>query len=112
MFKCEHELTLKYMEVQMQNTQNKPDFTQIIKNNPSGYILRKNLTKQTGGLLHGRTMANLDSLGEGIPGKISIGRKIAYSVESVVEYLQSKVTVSHGVSSSHCNQQLMESKGL
>jgi len=41
----------------------KPDFSQLINNNPSGYILRTKLTEQTGGLLHSRTMANLDSLG-------------------------------------------------
>ena len=81
----------------MQNVQNKPDFTQILNSNPSGYILRTNLSEKTGGLLHGRTMANLDSLGVGIPGKISIGRKVAYPVLSVVEYLQSKVTVNHAV---------------
>ncbi len=75
----------------------KPDFTQIIKNNPSGYILRTKLSEKTGGLLHGRTMANLDSLGIGVPGRISIGRKVAYPVHSVVEYLQSKVTVNHSV---------------
>ncbi len=74
-----------------------PDFSQIISNNPSGYILRTKLSEKTGGLLHGRTMANLDSLGEGIPGKISIGRKVAYPVQSVVEYLQSRVTVNHPV---------------
>ncbi len=82
----------------------KPDFIQIIKNNPSGYILRTNLSEKTGGLLHGRTMANLDSLGAGIPGKISIGRKVAYPVLSVVEYLLSKVTVNHSVSSNRLNQ--------
>jgi len=77
---------------------NKPDFTQIVKSNPSGYILRKNLSEKTGGLLHGRTMANLDSLGEGIPGRITFGkRKVAYPVMAVVEYLQSKVTVNHFV---------------
>ena len=81
----------------MQQSQNKPDFTQIIKNNPSGYILRTNLSEKTGGLLHGRTMANLDSQKIGIPGKISIGRKVAYPVQSVVEYLQSKITVNHAV---------------
>jgi hypothetical protein len=76
--------------------QNQPDFSQIIKNNPSGYILRKDLTEKTGGLLHGRTMANLDSMGEGIPGRIFIGkRKVAYPVESVIEYLQSKVVINH-----------------
>jgi hypothetical protein len=67
----------------------------IIKNNPSGYILRKDLTEKTGGLLHGRTMANLDSQGIGIPGRIMIGnRKVAYSVQAVVEYLQKMVSVS------------------
>lgn len=73
--------------------QNQPDFSQIIKNNPSGYILRTKLSEATGGLLHGRTEANNDSLGVGIPGRIMIGkRKVAYPVQSVVEYLQSKVT--------------------
>ena len=81
----------------MTKTQSKPDFSQIVKTNPSGYILRTKLSEKTGGLLHGRTMANLDSLGEGIPGKISIGRKVAYPVESVVEYLKSKVTVNPAV---------------
>ena len=78
----------------MKKLQNKPDFTQIIKSNPAGYILRTNLSEKTGGLLHGRTMANLDSMGEGIPGRISIGRKVAYPVESVVQYLQSRVSVT------------------
>jgi len=73
----------------------KPDFSQIIKNNPAGYILRKDLSKKTGGLLHGRTMANLDSLGQGIPGRIKIGnRKVAYPLQAVVEYLQKMVSVS------------------
>jgi len=78
----------------MKNVQNKPDFSQIIKNNPSGYILRTNLSEKTGGLLHGRTMANLDSTGEGIPGRISIGRKVAYPVESVIKFLEARVIVS------------------
>jgi hypothetical protein len=76
--------------------QNRPDFSQIIKNNPSGYILRKDLSEKTGGLLHGRTEANNDSMGKGIPGRIVIGkRKVAYPVESVVAYLQSKITVNY-----------------
>ncbi len=70
----------------MEQTQNKPDFSQIVKNNPSGYILRTRLYEETGGLLHGRTMANLDSLGEGIPGKISIGRKVCYEDKTVEQY--------------------------
>ncbi len=77
--------------------QKKPSFKEIVDQNPSGYILRKDLTEKTGGLLHGRTMANLDSLGQGIPNRIMIGnRKVAYSVQAVVEYLQGKVEVCHG----------------
>lgn len=73
-----------------------PDFSEIIKNSPSGFILRKDLSEKTGGLLHGRTMANLDSLGTGIPGRITIGnRKVAYPVKAVVKYLQSKITARH-----------------
>lgn len=73
-----------------------PDFSQIVKSNPSGYILRKDLTEKTGGLLHGRTQANLDSLNRGIPGRIMIGkRKVAYPVQAVVEYLQKMVKVDH-----------------
>lgn len=72
-----------------------PDFSQIIKNNPSGYILRKDLTEKTGGLIHSRTMANLDSLGLGIPGRLLIGkRKVAYPIQAVIEYLQKMVKVS------------------
>ncbi|WDP88708.1 MAG: hypothetical protein HUN04_02730 [Desulfobacter sp.] len=74
-----------------------PTFSQIIKNNPSGYILRSDLTEKTGGLLHSRTQANLDSLGIGIPGRIKIGnRKVAYPVQAVVEYLQKLVELADG----------------
>jgi len=72
--------------------QKKPDFKEIIENNPSGYILRKDLTEKTGNLLNGRTEANRDSQGIGIPGRILIGtRKVAYPVEAVVKYLQEKI---------------------
>ena len=77
----------------MKNFQKKPNFSKIVKNNPSGYILRKNLMKETGGLLNGRTEANNDSLGVGIRGKITIGRKVAYPVMEVVKYLQERVVV-------------------
>ena len=70
---------------------NKPDFSEIRENNPSGFIMRKNLSEQTGGLLHGPTMAQLDSKGKGIPGMISIGRKVAYPVAGVIDFLQRKM---------------------
>lgn len=75
---------------------NEANFSHILKNNPSGYILRRDLTEKTGGLLHGRTMANLDSLGKGIPGRIMIKNRVAYPIEAVVEYLQKIVRVVDG----------------
>lgn len=70
-----------------------PDFSWIVKNNPSGWIIRPNMTEKTGGLLNGRTMANLDSLGKGIPGRITMGRKVAYPVLNVVKFLEQKYRV-------------------
>jgi len=71
-----------------------PDFSHIVKNNPSGWILRSDLTEKTGGLLHSRTAANLDSQGEGIPGRITMGkRKVAYPVQQVVNFLTARCRV-------------------
>ena len=85
----------KCPSLEIQTPKSIPSFSEIIKNNRSGWILRSDLTEKTGGLLHGRTMANLDSLGQGIPGRIKIGsKKIAYPVKAVVEYLQKMVSVS------------------
>jgi len=71
-----------------------PDFSHIIKNTPSGWILRSDLTEKTGGLIHSRTAANLDSLGKGIPGRINIGkRKVAYPVQNVVAFLSERCRV-------------------
>jgi len=80
----------------MEQKQTTPTFGEIIRNNPSGYILRKDLTEKTGGLLNGRTEANNDCNGVGIPDRIMIGnRKVAYRVEAIIRYLQEKI-VCHG----------------
>ena len=75
------------------NNEFTPDFSPIIENNPSGWILRADLTEKTGGLLHSRTAANLDSLGTGIPGRITMGRKVAYPVLNVVKFLEQRYRV-------------------
>jgi len=72
-----------------------PDFEGIIKNNPSGYILRSELQEATGGLLNGRTMANLDCQGDGISERIEFGRKRAYPVQAVIKYLQERIIVKY-----------------
>ncbi len=53
-------------------------------------IPRKRLQFATGGILHPRTAANLDSLGQGIPGRFKINRMTIYPVADVISYIQSK----------------------
>ena len=72
---------------------NKPDFTPIIKMNPAGFILREKIEEGTGYLISRRNIANLDSKGEGIKGRFRIGRKIAYPVQAVVDFLEERAEV-------------------
>ncbi|MBF0259490.1 MAG: hypothetical protein HQK62_11730 [Desulfamplus sp.] len=72
----------------------KPDFSGIIKSNPSGFITRENIYKNTGGLISSRYLANLDSKGEGIKGRFKIGRKVVYPVHAVVEFLEQRAIMA------------------
>ena len=71
------------------------ELSKIIENNPVGFITRENIEQATGGLLHPRSMANLDCKGEGIKNRFKVGRKICYPVCDVVNFLeQRKKTLS------------------
>lgn len=53
---------------------------------PSTFVARERIGDFTGGLISPGRMANLDCLGEG-PQRIRIGRKVAYPVVDLVEWL-------------------------
>ncbi len=55
---------------------------------PSAWVERNQLGKFSGWLIHPRTMRNYDSQGIGISEKVRIGRKVAYPVQAVVEWLE------------------------
>ena len=55
---------------------------------------QKQLDRFSGGILNARTLANEDSLGTGPKNRIKIGKKVAYPVESLIEWMQAKVTKS------------------
>ena len=55
---------------------------------PSAWVERNQLGKFSGGLIHPRTMRNCDSQGIGIPDRVRVGRKIAYPVKSVIDWLE------------------------
>lgn len=65
------------------------DFQELSKRWPSAIVARHEVPKFTGGLLNARTLANLDSLGEGPP-RGRCGRKIFYKVEDLCTWLQAR----------------------
>ena len=44
----------------------------------------------TGGIVNVRYLANLDSIGKGIKGRVKVGRKIAYPVKELIAWLESR----------------------
>lgn len=49
---------------------------------------QKQLDRFSGGVLNAKTLANEDSRGTGPNGKVKIGRKVAYTKESLVEWMK------------------------
>lgn len=60
-----------------------------------GTLTRSELAKRSGGLFNRKTMANWDSKGKGFKRKLAHedGRQVAYFIEDVLEYLESKFRV-------------------
>ena len=68
-------------------------FTRLAENWPSAFVAREKVSEFSGGVLHPRTLANLDSLGKGPKGRVRIGRKVAYPVENLIKWLEARVEV-------------------
>ena len=62
----------------------------LVESWSSPLVARAEVGRFSGGLLHPRTMANLDALGEG-PGKITIGRMVAYDRDALAAWVESRV---------------------
>ena len=63
------------------------DFQEFARNWDSPLVLRTQAGKFSGEFLHPRTMANLDSRGEG-PERVYLGKRVAYPVNSLIEWMQ------------------------
>ena len=61
----------------------------LVNSWPSPIVARSQVGVFSGGLLHPRTMANLDSLGKG-PGKMLVGNRACYSTLKLVEWMKSR----------------------
>ncbi len=55
---------------------------------PSTLVARSEVKKFTGGAISGKTLANFDSLGLGIPDRFKIGRQVVYPVQSLIRWLE------------------------
>jgi phage terminase Nu1 subunit (DNA packaging protein) len=52
------------------------------------YVTREQLQSLTGGVVSSLTMANLDSRGYGIKSKKLVGKKVAYHIDDVIQWLE------------------------
>lgn len=59
----------------------------------STYISRDKVEMFTGGAIRARNLANLDSLGKGVPGAFKLGRRQCYPVENLVQWLIDRLEV-------------------
>ena len=71
---------------------------------PSTFICRDRIEEFTGGAIGSRHLANLDSLGLGISGAFKIGRRQCYPVESLVEWLISRLECNRNEEPIHQKQ--------
>ena len=57
---------------------------------PSPFVARQEIRQFSGGIISEKYIANLDSQGAGPPGRIRCGRKVAYPVNQLVEWLEGR----------------------
>jgi hypothetical protein len=57
---------------------------------PSPFVARQEIKTFSGGIISEKYIANLDSQGAGPPGRIRCGRKVAYPVDQLVEWLEKR----------------------
>jgi len=68
------------------------DLSVLAENWPSPLVSRdqETLDKFSGGLLNARTLSNEDSLGSGPRGRVKLGRKVAYTKESLIAWMEAR----------------------
>lgn len=81
------------MEKQISTTnplQTKPDLSSLKESWPAPYVERQHVGLFSGGILHPRTMANLDAKGQGPKGRIRVGQKVAYPTLELITWMESR----------------------
>ena len=71
--------------------QEKIDLSDLTKNLPP-LISRDHVEELLGGVISSKTLANLDSLGEG-PKRMRVGRKVAYLTVDLLDWLETRTVI-------------------
>ena len=69
------------------------DLSALAEKWPSAVVERQQLKEFSGGALNARTMANHDSRGQGIKGRINMGRKVLYPVNEVIAWMEARASL-------------------
>ena len=65
-------------------------FTEMVNRWPSHIVARREVGNFTGGLIKPKFLANQDSLGTGPAEKIEVCGRVAYSAQSLADWLRSR----------------------
>jgi len=71
-------------------------FQEMVDRWPSSIVARTEIERFTGGLISEKYLANLDCAGKGPIGRVRVGRKIAYPVNSVIRFLEGRASEVRG----------------
>lgn len=75
-----------------------PLWDKMISEWGSPVVARDQVSRFTGGIISGRSVANLDARGEGPSERVILGsRRVGYPVESLVKWLKERCTVGNVV---------------
>ena len=66
------------------------DLSELAKNWPAPIVSRGEVGTFSGGLLHPRTLANIDAKGLGPKGRIRVGRRVGYRVDALIEWMEAR----------------------
>jgi phage terminase Nu1 subunit (DNA packaging protein) len=63
-------------------------FEKLKDHSKTEYVFRSQLQKLTGGIITGNTMSKYDSQGTGIKNRKIIGKRTAYHIDDVIQWLE------------------------
>lgn len=77
----------------MQNQISIEEIFETLSRTAPEILTRQKIHELTGGLISAKTLANLDSEGDGIQPRFRVGGKVAYQKEAVIAFLKRRCEI-------------------